>query len=329
VIKRIIEISSEPMHLSVRLDQLLLQKFDSNETAASIPCEDIGMVIVDHPRTTFSVSALARLMDFGAVVAVCGRDHLPSGLLLPIVSHTEVVWRLDDQINVSKPVLKNLWKQIVVAKIKAQTSTITDDASAVARLSVLARSVRSGDPTNVEAQAARIYWSALFPPSPQAGARFRRDADGNDPINGLLNYGYAIVRAAVARALVSAGLQPAIGIHHSNRSNAFCLADDLVEPLRPMVDAIVKDLILRGRDADGVNRDNKAALLGVMFQAVRIADETGPLMVSLHRYAASLARCYRGEEDQLMIPVASHSPVEPEEGRRVGRSPATTLASDL
>ncbi|HOB76144.1 MAG TPA: type II CRISPR-associated endonuclease Cas1 [Phycisphaerae bacterium] len=302
MIKRTIEISREPAHLAVRLDQLHIQRNVRDEwNYTSIPCEDIGVLLVDHPQVTYSHYALARLMEFGAAVVVCGRNHLPVGMLMPLSSHTEVVWRLQDQLSVSKPLKKQLWRQLVVAKIRAQAANLEDKTPARSKLLALAREVRSGDASNVEAQAAKVYWSAWLGDSGPEGG-FRRDPDG-DGINALLNYGYAVLRAAVARALVSAGLLPALGIHHSNRSNAFCLADDLVEPLRPMADAQVRELYRQGHTELG--QPTKAKLLALLTQEVLAGEQRGPLMVALHRMAASLVACYRGEARQLLIPTAT------------------------
>lgn len=301
MIKRTIEISREPAHLAVRLDQLMIQRNlrdDWNYT--SIPCEDIGVLLVDHPQVTYSHHALAKLMESGAAVVVCGRDHLPVGMLMPLSSHTEVLWRLQDQLALGKPLKKQLWRQLVVAKIRAQAANLEAGTPARAKLLALARGVRSGDPSNVEAQAAKVYWSAWLGAAAPAGG-FRRDPDG-DGLNALLNYGYAILRAAVARALVAAGLLPALGLHHANRSNAFCLADDLIEPLRPMADACVR--ALHREDGCELDQPTKAALLGVLTREVRVEDQTGPLMVAIHRMAASLVQCYRGETRRLIIPVA-------------------------
>lgn len=301
MIKRTVEISKEPMHLAVRLDQLLLQRHEANpETAASIPCEDIGLVIVDHPQTTYSHQALAKLIEFGAAVLFCGRDHLPAGMLLPLSTHTEVVWRIQDQIAASKPTCKRLWQQLVVAKIRAQAANLAADAPARGKLLTLADEVKSGDPANVEAQAAKVYWSVWLGTAPEAST-FRRDPDG-DGLNSMLNYGYAVLRAAVGRALVGSGLHPAIGLHHSNRSNPFCLADDLVEPLRPLVDARVRDLNEWGLKT--LEHRSKVHLLELLTAAVRIDDQTGPLMVAIHRMAASLAKCLSGREKKIQIPVA-------------------------
>ena len=294
MIKRTVEVSSEPAHLTVRLDQLLVQR--NGETVGSIPCEDIGMLVVDQPQTTYSQAALAGLARSDAVLVVCGHDHLPAALLLPLADHSRVVWRVAEQVAVSKPLRKQLWKQLVRAKIRAQAMNLSAECPARQKLLELAKKVRSGDPANVEAHAAKVYWQRWLPDGP-----FHRDQDG-DGVNALLNYGYAIVRAAVARALVAAGLLPALGLFHANRSNAFCLADDLMEPLRPLVDRRVRALHRRG--CDQLNPKAKRGLLELLAERVRMGHERGPLMVNLHRMAASLVRCYQGESDRLEIPRA-------------------------
>lgn len=292
MIKRTIEISREPAHLTVRLDQLVLQR--DGHVVSSIPCEDIGMVLVDHAGATYSHAALARLAAADAVLVICGRDHLPAGILLPLADHSQVVWRVRDQLKVKRPVRKQLWKQIVQAKIRAQARNLPEGPERT-RLLALAREVRSGDPRNAEAQAAKSYWSACF-----SGLAFRRDRFGEGP-NPLLNYGYAVLRAALARALVGAGLLPSLGLHHSNRANAFCLADDLIEPLRPIVDRRVQELYAAQRFE--LDQPAKASLLELLTLEVSIGDTTGPLMVALHRTVASLVRCYRGESRRLEFPV--------------------------
>jgi len=301
VIKRTLEISRAPAHLAVRHEQLILKR--DGQIVGSIPCEDIGVVMVDHPQTTYTHSALARLAECDAAVVICGRDHLPAAMLLPLADHSQVVWRLHDQLNVGRPLSKQLWKQIVVAKVRAQAQNIPVGRSAHRKLLALARDVRSGDPQNIEAQAAKIYWANwLWSADGEEISieAFRRDTDGVG-LNSFLNYGYAIVRAAVARAIVAAGLMPSLGIHHRNRSNAFCLADDLMEPLRPLVDDRVREMHRQGYDE--LNQPAKAALLEVLTQRMKLGDQTGPLMVMLHRLAASLVRCYAGEAKQLEIPI--------------------------
>jgi CRISPR-associated protein Cas1 len=306
MIKRTIEISAAPAHLTTRNHQLVLQR--DGETIGSFPCEDLGMVVVDHPGTTFSHAALASLMKSDAVLVVCGRNHLPAGLLLPCAEHTQVVWRIHEQIRVKRPVRKRLWQQLIRAKILAQAGNLAADSAPFRRLRNLARDVRSGDPTNAEAQAAKIYWSSWLvnvdEPHDQSPSTFRRDQDG-EGANALLNYGYAIVRAALARALVSAGLLPALGLKHANRSNAFCLADDLVEPLRPIVDHRVRELLWAGQTE--LDRATKAALLELLTAEVRTGNRTGPLMVAMHAFVSSLVSCYQGTSQTLEIPVRCRS----------------------
>ena len=278
----------------MRQQQLLLKR--QGATVGSIPCEDIGVILVDHPGTTYSHAALASLADADATLVVCGPDHLPSAMLMPLSDHSQIVWRLNEQINVSKPIRKQLWKQIVQAKIRAQAENITRESPVRNKLISLAAGMRSGDPRNVEAQAAKAYWQAFLPEE-----CFRRDKNATG-LNGMLNYGYAVLRAAVARALVGAGLLPALGIHHRHRSNAFCLADDLMEPFRPLVDDRARELYRQGYE--NLTQEAKAELLKVLSDPVSLDSESGPLMVSLHRMTASLVKCYQGEVKKLAIPTA-------------------------
>jgi len=320
MIKRTIEISRQAVHLSVRHDQLVIQPIGETKAAATIiPCEDIGVVCIDHPGTSYSHQAMTTLIRSGAAVVMCGADHLPAGMLLPLSNHTEVLWRINDQITVTEPRKKRLWQQIVTAKIGRQARNLPEEASTRRFLEELTRTVRSGDKGNAESQAARVYWSAWLDPlggsrlisSVTAGSgevepgadEWHRNQDGLDPLNVMLNYGYAVLRAAVARALVSAGLFPAIAVFHHNRSNAFALADDLVEPFRPLVDARVRELYRLDRGIhDGLDQPTKAALLELLTHPVLTDGASGPLMISLHRMTASFVRCLRGEESKLLLP---------------------------
>ncbi len=292
MIKHTLEISQEPAHLSVRHRQLLLQR--EGQIVGQMPCEDIGVVLVDHPQTTYTHAALTELADSDVAVVICGRDHLPTAMMLPLADHSQVVWRLRDQLNASLPLCKQLWKQLVVAKIRAQANTLSKELPARKKLLALSKEVRSGDPKNVEAQAAKIYWANWL-----WQEDFRRDRD-QPGINSFLNYGYAVVRAAVARAIVAAGLMPSLGIHHHNRANAFCLADDLMEPFRPLVDDQVREMHRRGYA--NLDQEAKAELLELLTRTVRLKDQTGPLMVMLHRLVASLVKCFAGEQKLLEIP---------------------------
>jgi CRISPR-associated protein Cas1 len=214
--------------------------------------------------------------------------------LLPLASHSQVVWRLADQIAVRRPLRKRLWRQLVVAKIRGQARNLPAETAERSKLLALAREVRSGDPTNIEAQAAKIYWQCWL-----NGGRFRRDADADD-LNAFLNYGYAIARAALARSIVAAGMQPSLGLHHRNRSNAFCLADDLVEPFRPIVDYRVREMYVQGYKT--LDQHAKARLLDLLVLPMQLKDQRGPWMVMVHRLIASLVKCYAGESLRLEIP---------------------------
>ncbi len=303
MIKRTIEISRHPAHLSVKHDQLKVQRHTDDESGpleASIPCEDIGVMVVDHHQTTYTHQALARLVEHGAAVVICGRNHQPTGLLLPISSNTETVTRLHEQIGATQPLVKQLWKQIVVAKVRAQATALPDHLPEKIRLKKMQSEVRSGDPTNVEAQAAKTYWAGWRKVDSRLIA-FRRDPDGDDPANGMLNYGYTVLRASMGRAIIAAGLHPALGVHHTHRANAFALADDLIEPLRPIIDGAVFQMLMN--DQTDLTQDNKAVLLGKLTSPVRTDGQVGPLMVSLHRYVASLVWCYRREQKKLVFPV--------------------------
>lgn len=305
VIKRTIEISREPAHITIQHKQLVLKR--NGEIVGSVPCEDLGMVVVDNPGTTYSHAALTSLVESAATVVFCGRDHLPVGILLPLSDHTQVVWRIHDQLSVSGPLRKRLWKQLVRGKILAQAENLELGSAPRRKLVNLAKAVRSGDPSNLEAQAARVYWQSWLVNAPESivtgDSPFARDRHGIAP-NALLNYGYAIMRAAVARALVAAGLLPALGLHHSNRSNAFCLADDFVEPLRPIVDERVRELYFAGEtELDQPTKARLLDLLTVDMQASRRDATSGPLMVALHRMVASYVRCCEGLSKDLEIPV--------------------------
>lgn len=314
MIKHTVEISRDPVYLCVKNKQLELRKTD--EIVRRIPCEDIGVVLVDHPQTTYTHAALMELVESDAAVVICGRNHLPIGLLLPLSDHTNVAWRIRDQIKVRKPVLKQLWRQIIQAKIRASAKNLQPSEPARAKLLEMAQMVRSGDPTNIEAHAAKVYWQHWLPKE----YRFKRDVEA-EGLNSFLNYGYSVVRAALARALVASGLLPAIGIKHSNRSNAFALADDLIEPLRAAVDRKARELLFSG--SLELDQKSKAHLLRLLAEDFKTADEKGPLMVCLHRYASSLVRCYQGKSKDLDIPEYLPNLPQDENGIHSSSTPCT------
>ena len=294
MIKRVIEISNARTHLSIRLGQLIVKR--EGEVIGQIPCEDVGVLVVDHGGTCYTHSVFTTLLEQGAAIVLCNGQHHPAGMLLPLETNHLQTERFRQQIDVKEPVKKRLWKQIVQAKIRHQAKLVRYDEVTYKHLRAMVRRVRSGDPDNIEAQAAKRFWCAYLQHLP-----FKREREGAPP-NNLLNYGYTVMRAAVARAICSAGLLPALGIHHRNRYNAFCLADDLVEPFRGFVEKKVQELCGEGSDISDLTQELKAALLEVLYETVQIAGFSGPLMVGLHRTGASLARCFAGEDTMLELP---------------------------
>jgi len=294
MIKRIIEISQAKTYLSVKYGQLLIKQ--EGEQVSSTPCEDIGVLLVDHQGVTYTHSVFMELLRCGAAIVLCGGDHHPSGMLLPIESNSVQTERFRQQIEAKEPVKKRLWKQIVRAKIKHQAKVVGKDSDVYKSLMALRDRVRSGDPDNIEAQASRKFWPVYL-----QDVTFRRDISGSPP-NNMLNYGYMVMRAAVARALCSAGLLPSLGIHHRNRYNAFCLADDLLEPFRGFVESKVRDIYWDIGSIDELEQSTKAKLLEILYEEVNIAGFKGPLMVGLHRTMASLQRCFEGEQKFIDLP---------------------------
>lgn len=294
MIKRIVEISSARTHLSIRHGQLVIK--DNGQEVSSIPCEDLGVLLVDHQATTYTHCVFTELLDKGAAIVLCAGNHHPAGMLLPIESNSLQTERFRQQIEAKEPVKKRLWKQIVRAKIKHQAKLVGKDSQVYKSLMALRERVRSGDPENMESQASRKFW-----PEYLQDVQFRRDINGLAP-NNLLNYGYMVMRAAVARALCSAGLLPCLGIHHRNRYNAFCLADDLLEPFRGFVEAKVRDICYEDGVPEELTQPIKAKLLEVLYEPVTIARYKGPLMVGLHRTMASLVRCLAGEQKDIDLP---------------------------
>ena len=292
MIKRTLLISN-PSKLSVKLDQMIIEQ--DGKVMGTIPVEDIGVLLVEHPAVLYTQGCLSALMENNAAVIVCSKNRHPHGLFLPLDTNELQSERFRHQIEVSLPIKKQLWKQTVQAKIKNQARLLDHFGHESGRLKDLAQKVQSGDTGNVEAQAARYYWPNLL------GKAFRRDRTGSPP-NNLLNYGYMVVRAAVARSLVSSGLLPTLGLHHKNRYNAFCLADDIMEPFRPLVDRVVVDLQKKYDNLDELNPEIKKGLLEVLTKDVRFGKTRSPMMVGLHRTTASLYRCLAGEQSKLEFP---------------------------
>lgn len=291
---------SHPAYLSLRNGQLVvkLEKHDNEpEKQASIPIEDIGVVVLDHRQITLTHGAMAALVDNNAAVVTCNDSHMPTGLLLPLDGHTVQSERFSDQINASLPLRKQLWQQTVQQKIINQAALLAElHGIEVGNMKRWVSEVRSGDSTNLEGRSAAFYWSRMFPSIPD----FTRSRDGDYP-NPLLNYGYAILRAVIARALVGSGLLPTFGIHHHNRYNAYCLADDIMEPYRPYVDRQVVQTMAECCDVE-ITTDIKRRLLTIPTLEVRIGGERRPLMVAASQTTASLARCFAGESRRVAYP---------------------------
>lgn len=294
MIKRIVEISQGRCRLSVRYGQLIVKKDD--EAEKSIPIEDIGAVLIASKATSYTHSVMTELLNNNCAVIICDDTHHPAGMLLPLAGNTTQTETFRCQIEAKLPIKKKLWQQIVKAKIAHQAKVVKHCNKTYKALKAMANCVKSGDPNNLEAQASRKYWPVYI-----QDTLFRRDMNGSPP-NNLLNYGYMVLRAAVARALVSSGLLPTLGIHHRNRYNAYCLADDVIEPFRGFVDAKVREIVNYKEDLDNLDQQTKAELIGVLYDRVTIAGFTGPLTVGLHRTTASLARVFKGEQKMLELP---------------------------
>ncbi len=302
--KRTIEVSTRGLHLSLRDRQLVIAAPDA--VLARVPFEDLGVLILDSTALTVTTAALTAAVDSGSAVVLCGDDHHPRGLLLPISANTLQAERLAAQVRSGLPLTKNLWKEIVRAKIRNQGVLLPRGTSG-RQLRILANKVLSGDSGNLEARAARIYWAGLFSrvENPDLDFPFHRRRDGPPP-NNLLNYGYMVLRAAMARAVCAAGLAPGLGLHHHNRYNPFCLADDLMEPFRPWVDGRVLEMV--GTGILEIEKESKRFLLEVLTDTVRIGNEEGPLFHAMERTASSLALIFlkegKDKDDSGRIPAA-------------------------
>ena len=292
MLKRLVEIEEDSAHLRMYRGFLMVdgQTEAGRKELGRIPLDDVGAVIANSYGLTYSNAVLVALAERGIPVVLCGTNHLPAGFVLPISGHHEHAAHIEHQVAASLPLRKRMWQQIVKAKVMQQAKVVAFFGSDDAGLIRLALSIRSGDPENIEAQAAKRYWSLLM------GDSFRRDPGGMPP-NGLLNYGYTILRSAVARSIVASGLHPSLGIHHSNDRNAFRLADDLIEPFRPFVDLAVKKLI--DQQLVDVNRETKAVLAKVLYRDMTTSAGTETLWGTIQTLVHSYVRCLKGESDRI------------------------------
>lgn len=276
-----------------------LPEIIKKETVRTIPVEDIGVLVLDHQQITITHGLISALLDNNVALVTCNQQRMPTGLLLPLEGNTIQQEKFRNQLDASLPLKKQLWQQTVKAKIENQALNLSSHTpKSVACLYAWARDVKSGDSENLEARAAAYYWKNLFTDIPD----FVRDREGDFP-NNLLNYGYAILRAVIARALVSTGLLPVMGIHHHNRYNAYCLADDIMEPYRPFVDDLVLGIMQNLKDKPKeLNRELKYKLLSVPVLDVKINGKKSPLMIAASLTASSLAQCFTGSIRRISYP---------------------------
>ena len=297
-----------PTYLSLRNRQIViklpeiensdaLSETFKKSTETTRPIEDVGIVVLDHKRITFTTGLMEALLENKCAVITCDSKSMPHGLMLPLSGNTLQNERFRHQLEASLPLKKQLWQQTIKAKIENQADVLESCIhSGVKCMKVWAGEVKSGDADNVEARAAAYYWRNMFPNVDN----FTREREGSAP-NNLLNYGYAILRAVVARALVISGMLPTLGIHHHNRYNAYCLADDIMEPYRPFVDELVFN-IFHSYDCEELTREIKGKLLSIPTLDVHIGDCCSPLMVAVSQTTASLYKCFKGESRLIMYP---------------------------
>jgi len=298
-----------PAYLSLKKEQLIAQlpEIMNNETlpesfkanvVKTIPIEDIGVVVLDNKQITITHGVIEKLLANNVALVTCDSSRMPVGLMLPLSSNTVQTERFRYQLDASIPLKKQIWQQTIQAKIQNQAYLLhSTTGEIVDNMLIWASDTRSGDPDNYEARAAVYYWANIFPNV----VGFSRGREGIPP-NNLLNYGYAILRAVVARSLVSSGLLPTLGVHHRNKYNAYCLADDIMEPYRPFVDKVVIEIIKNGDNYQELSKEIKMKLLNIPVLDVIIDGQRRPLMIALSQTTASLAKCYMGEKGKIAYP---------------------------
>lgn len=301
---------TNPAYLSLKNSQLVIKlpEVETNsslpedfksEATKTIPIEDIGVVVLDNKRITITQGVLEALLENNCAVITCNDSHLPVGMHLPLVGNTTQTERMRYQIEASLPLKKQLWQQTISAKIQNQAAVLKQmRGTEVRNMLKWASEVKSGDSENLEARAAVYYWQNAFPMI----ENFTRSREGVSP-NNLLNYGYAILRAIVARALVSSGLLTTLGIHHRNKYNAYCLADDIMEPYRPYVDRLVMQLYDKYPNCEELTKELKAELLQIPVLDVVISGKKSPLMIAVSTTTSSLQKCYSGELRKIVYPI--------------------------
>lgn len=285
-----------PAYLKTKNDQLVIEMHDSGETK-SAPIEDIGLLILDHQQITITQALLAKLLVNNTAVITCNDTHHPTGMLFNLDGNNLQSQKFKAQVEATVPLKKQLWQQTVICKITNQAALLLKERQEYRLLLTYAKEVKSGDSENHEAKAAAYYWKRIFPDF----LVFKRERYGAPP-NNLLNYGYAILRAVVARSLTASGLLPTLGIHHRNQYNAYCLADDIMEPYRPFVDKIVCHIIRGNGRFLEMTPSMKKALLEIPAMDVKMDGQKSPLMNAVQRTTASLAKCYEGKARKIIYP---------------------------
>ena len=291
-----------PAYLKFKDEQLVINLPETSvlpekDHTITIPIEDIGFIVLENPQITITHQLMSALLENNVAVITCDHRHMPAGLLLPLEGNTTQSERFTHQINASEPLRKQLWQQTIRQKILNQAAVLKQEGRKIENMKYWADQVKSGDTENHEGRAAAYYWGELFDES----IDFRRDPDGFSP-NNLLNYGYAILRATVARSLVASGMLPTLGIHHHNRYNAYCLADDMMEPYRPYVDRLVLEIMDGSEMQEDLTKEHKAKLLQIPVLDVTINDRRSPMMLAVQQTTATLAKCFLGELRKIEYP---------------------------
>ena len=295
MIGRIVEVADDRRHLSMSRGLMIVQDTEGErKELGRVPLDDIAAVIANAHGLSYTNNLLVALAERGAPFVLCAANHNVVGMLLPIGGNHNQGKRFDAQIDAKKPTSKRLWAEVVRAKLEQQAAALEAIGSPTAPLTALLNKVRSGDPDNMEAQGARRYWGLLF------GDKFRRDQDA-EGLNAMLNYGYTVLRAATARAVIAAGLHPTLGLHHSNDSNPMRLVDDLMEPFRPIIDLKIWQLQRAGETE--ITSDTKRALVRTLYDDMQTIAGATPVMACMQKLATSLAQVYLGEREKLDLPL--------------------------
>lgn len=295
MIGRIVEVADDRRHLHVHRGFMVVQDTEGErKELGQVPLDDIAAVIANAHGLSYTNNLLVTLAERGTPFVLCAANHNAIGMLLPIDGNFEQAKRIEAQIAASLPTHKRLWAAIVRSKLEQQAAALEATGAPTAPITTLITKIKSGDPENMEAQGAQRYWRLLF------GSTFRRD-QGGDGINAMLNYGYTVLRACTARAVIAAGLHPSIGLHHSNDNNAMRLVDDLMEPFRPMIDLKVWHLQQSGTTE--VTPQSKRALVSTLYEDMQTNTGVSPILVCAQRLATSLAQVYLTERDKLDLPL--------------------------